>query len=149
MSTGMSTAQEVQEAVQTIYGEWYKIYGNEYYHNLTLLHCVSQYPQEPANSNLRTMDWLRQTFPLCRIGYSGHETGLQVSVVAVALGAQTIERHFTTDRSLPGTDHAASLEPEGLRKLCRDIRIIEQALGTPEKCLLDCELPARKKLRGV
>ncbi len=150
MSTGMSTEQEIKEAVTVVYDQWYREDGSEErFGNLTLLHCVSTYPQENEASNLRVMEWLRKTFKYAKIGYSGHERGLQISLAAVALGAEVIERHVTLDRASGiTTDDAFALEPEGLRKLCRDIRIIEQALGTPEKRLLDCELSARHKLRG-
>jgi N-acetylneuraminate synthase len=83
------------------------------------------------------------------VGYSGHERGLQVTIAAVALGATFIERHITLDRSMWGTDHSASLEPEGLKKLVRDIRIIELALGDGKKKVYDSEISIRAKLRRV
>ena len=99
---------------------------------VSLLHCVTEYPAPLAEVNLRAMDTLREAFGL-RVGYSDHTTGTAVALAAVARGAAIIEKHFTLDRSLPGPDHAASLEPDELIGLVRDIRAIELALGTPHK----------------
>ena len=85
----------------------------------------------------------------CKVGYSGHEKGLQISLAAVALGATSIERHITLDRTMWGTDQSASLEPDGLNKLVRDIRVIEEAMGDGIKCITPGELPIRKKLSGT
>ena len=83
------------------------------------------------------------------IGFSGHHLGIAIDVAAVTLGAEYIERHFTLDRTLKGTDHAASLEPDGLRKLCRDLNLIENALVTKDNDILDIELTQRKKLKKI
>jgi N-acetylneuraminate synthase len=99
---------------------------------VTLLHCVTEYPAPPASVNLRAMDTMAQAFGL-PVGYSDHTAGTAVSLAAVARGATVIEKHFTLDRSLPGPDHAASLEPGELRSLVADIRVIEQALGSHRK----------------
>lgn len=98
----------------------------------TLLHCVTQYPAPPAAVNLRAMDTMAAAFGL-PVGYSDHTLGIEVSLAAVARGATVIEKHFTLDRTLPGPDHAASLEPVELKQLVGAIRHIEQALGSPLK----------------
>lgn len=120
VSTGMSTLNEVEAAVRTIEGE-----GNQ---TLALLHCTSSYPADPAESNLRAMETLRTTFG-CPVGYSDHTPGLDVALAAAALGACIIEKHVTLDRTLPGPDHRASLEPNELCALVAGIRRVESALG--------------------
>jgi sialic acid synthase len=136
VSTGMSTLEEVDQAVDRIVR-----------HNgqLILLQCTSAYPSEFVDINLRVMDTLRQRYDVL-VGYSGHERGIAVSAAAAALGACVVERHFTKDRTLPGPDHAASLEPIGLEKLVRDIRHIELAMGSPEKSVAPAEVPVRARL---
>ena len=99
---------------------------------VTLLHCVTQYPAPPEAVNLRAMDTMASAFGL-PVGYSDHSAGIEVSIAAVARGAMIIEKHFTLDRTLPGPDHAASLEPGELKLLVRSIRNIELALGSPLK----------------
>jgi N-acetylneuraminate synthase len=135
LSTGMSTIKEVDRAVE--------ILGSD---NLIILHCTSTYPTSPSELNLRAIPMLQARYGV-PVGYSGHETGLASTVVAVALGACVIERHITLDRAMWGSDQAASVEPSGLKRLVRDIRTIEQALGDGEKCVYDSELPIREKLR--
>ena len=100
--------------------------------HVTLLHCVTQYPAPPESVNLRAMDTMARAFGL-PVGYSDHTTGIEVAIAAVALGATVIEKHFTLDRTLPGPDHAASLEPVELAQLIASIRNIERALGLPIK----------------
>jgi sialic acid synthase len=112
---------------------------------LILLHCTSAYPSEFADINLRVMDTLSTRYGVL-VGYSGHERGIAVSAAAATLGACVIERHFTKDRTLPGPDHAASLEPVGLEKLVRDIRHIEAAMGSPDKRIADSEIAVRVRL---
>jgi sialic acid synthase len=136
VSTGMSTLEEVDEAVDRIV---------RHTHQLILLQCTSAYPSEFADINLRVMDTFRQRYGVL-IGYSGHERGIAVSEAAATLGACVVERHFTKDRTLPGPDHAASLEPIGLKKLVRNIREIELAMGSPEKHLIAAEAPVRARL---
>jgi N-acetylneuraminate synthase len=99
---------------------------------VTLLHCVTEYPAPFADVNLRAMDTMRDKFGL-RVGYSDHTLGTAVALAAVARGAAVIEKHFTLDRNLLGPDHAASLEPAELAGMVRDIRAIEQCLGSPDK----------------
>jgi N-acetylneuraminate synthase len=98
--------------------------------------------------NLRVIDLLRDRYGV-PVGYSGHETGLPSSIAAVALGACAIERHITLDRSMWGSDHAASLEPNGITRLVRDIRLIEKSMGDGVKRVLEREQPVIKKLRRV
>ncbi|KAA9166875.1 N-acetylneuraminate synthase [Amycolatopsis acidicola] len=136
-STGMSTMEEVDAAVELL--------GKE---NLVLLHTTSTYPCPPEEANLRTLHTLADRFGV-PIGYSGHERGLQVSIAAVAMGACLVERHFTLDRTMWGSDQAASLEPEGLRRLVRDIRNVEVALGDGVKRVFPGEEKPRRRLRRV
>jgi N,N'-diacetyllegionaminate synthase len=131
VSTGMSTLGEVEEAVNVLQAEGVN--------DLTLLHCVTEYPAPYAEVNLRAMQTLRTAFGL-PVGYSDHTPGIEVAVAAVAMGAVVIEKHFTLDRSLPGPDHAASLEPAELQRLVAAIRHVEAALGTGIKAPAPCEL---------
>ena len=137
LSTGMSSMEEVEHAVRVLgRGE------------LILLHSCSTYPAYYEELNLRIIPMLRRRFGV-PVGYSGHETGLPSSVAATALGAAMIERHVTLDRSMWGSDQAASLEPNGLHRLVRDIRLVEQAMGDGVKRVLERELPVMQKLRRV
>jgi N,N'-diacetyllegionaminate synthase len=124
VSTGMCRLGEVEDAVRAIAAT-----GNDSY---ALLHCVSSYPADPATANLRAMQTLAHAFCV-PVGFSDHTEGLEVPGAAVAMGASIIEKHFTLDRSLPGPDHLASLEPEQLHELVRAIRIVESALGDGRK----------------
>lgn len=138
MSTGMSTLDEVDAAVRSA--------GVD---RLLIAHTNSTYPCPPELLNLRTIETLRRRFPSCPIGYSGHEAGIVTSIAAVALGATFVERHITLDRTMWGSDHAASLEPADLKALVQGIREIEAALGDGIKRRYDSELPAMRKLRRV
>ena len=113
---------------------------------LLITHSTSTYPCPPEELNLRMIRTLLQEFD-CPIGYSGHEVGLQTTYAAVVLGASLIERHVTLDRAMWGSDQAASVEPWGLMRLVRDIRVIEAALGDGVKRVYDSERPIMKKLR--
>jgi N,N'-diacetyllegionaminate synthase len=132
LSTGMSTLGEVEEAVYVLLTAGAS--------QLTLLHCVTEYPAPYAEVNLRAMLTLKAAFGL-PVGYSDHTSGIDIAIAAVALGAEIIEKHFTLDRSLPGPDHAASLEPDELRQMVVSIRHVEAALGTGIKAPAPCELP--------
>lgn len=132
LSTGMSTLGEVEEAVHVIQAAGAT--------QLTLLHCVTEYPAPYAEVNLRAMQTLRVAFSL-PVGYSDHTPGIDIAIAAVALGAEVIEKHFTLDRSLPGPDHAASLEPVELQQMVTAIRHVEAALGNGIKAPAPCELP--------
>jgi N-acetylneuraminate synthase/sialic acid synthase len=136
VSTGMSTLEEVDQAVERIV---------RHTEQLVLLQCTSAYPSEFVDINLRVMDTFRKRYGVL-VGFSGHERGIAVSEAAATLGACVVERHFTKDRTLPGPDHAASLEPIGLEKLVRDIRHIETALGSPDKFVAPAEVPVRARL---
>ena len=136
VSTGMSTLEEIDQAVDRIL---------RHTDQLILLQCTSAYPSEFIDINLRVMDTYRQRYGVL-VGYSGHERGIAVSEAAATLGACVVERHFTKDRTLPGPDHAASLEPVGLEKLVRDIRHIEMAMGSTEKRVAPAELAVRSRL---
>jgi Sialic acid synthase len=138
LSTGMSTQAEIDHAV-TVIGTG----------NLILLHANSTYPAPTDELNLRMLHTLMAQYPDVPIGYSGHEVGLQTTVAAVALGASVIERHITLDRTMWGSDQAASVEPAGMRRLVRDIRAVEAALGDGVKRVYPGELAAMKKLRRV
>jgi N,N'-diacetyllegionaminate synthase len=121
VSTGMCSLGEVEDAVAAIESA-----GNQ---DFVLLHCVSNYPADPADVNLRAMATMRSAFGR-PVGYSDHTMGIEVGVASVALGACVLEKHFTLDRSLPGPDHKASLEPDELVQLISSIRTVELALGT-------------------
>lgn len=124
ISTGMSSLGEVESAVHTI-----ELADNQQF---VLLHCVSDYPADPRNANLRAMNTMATAFDV-PVGYSDHTLGIEVSLAAVALGACVIEKHFTLDRNLPGPDHKSSLEPNELLALVQGIRIVEAALGHGRK----------------
>jgi N-acetylneuraminate synthase len=124
LSTGMSYLAEVDEAVREIEGAGCS--------DLVLLHCVSNYPADPSNVNLRAMKAMATSWNL-PIGYSDHTPGIEVAIAAVAMGACVIEKHFTLDRTLPGPDHRASLEPDELERMVTAIRMIEVALGDGRK----------------
>jgi len=138
LSTGMSTMQQIDAAVEVL--------GTD---NLVILHATSTYPLPPEEANLRMIPTLRAAYPGIPIGYSGHERGLQISLAAVALGATAVERHITLDRAMWGSDHAASLEPTGFEHLVRDIRVIEEAMGDGVKRVFPGELAPMAKLRRV
>lgn len=132
LSTGMSTLGEVEEAVHVLQSA-----GAD---QVTLLHCVTEYPAPYAEVNLRAMLTLKSAFGL-PVGYSDHTPGAEIAIAAAALGAEVIEKHLTLDRSLPGPDHSASLEPNELRQMVAAIRHVEAALGTGIKAPAPCELP--------
>ena len=115
---------------------------------LILLHTCSAYPSQYGELNLRVMPKIRERFGV-PTGYSGHETGLPSSVAAVALGACMIERHITLDRTMYGSDQAASLGPSGVQRLVRDVRVVEESMGSSEKKLGEREIAVMKKLRRV
>ena len=138
LSTGMSTIEQIDSAIETL--------GTE---NLVLLHATSTYPLPPEEANILMIPALARRYPGIPIGYSGHERGLQISIAAVALGAVAVERHITLDRTMWGSDHAASLEPQGFEHLVRDIRITSEAMGDGVKRVFPGELAPQAKLRRV
>ena len=111
-----------------------------------LMHTVSTYPMKDEHANLNLINVLRQKYKV-NVGYSGHETGLAISYAAAALGISSLERHITLDRSMYGSDQAASVSPNGLRDLVSSVRKIENAMGDGKKYILDEELPVALKLR--
>jgi len=136
LSTGMAEMKEVKKAFSAI---------NRINKRVILLQCTSTYPCRFEDVNLNVLRTYKEKFtPL--VGYSGHEQGIAVTLCAVVMGAVMVERHFTLDRSLKGPDHSASLEPQGLYKLIRDIRIYEKSLGSYKKECLEVEKPIREKL---
>jgi N-acetylneuraminate synthase len=135
LSTGMSNIEDVDKAVETV--------GKD---NLVLIHTVSTYPAHYEELNLRAMKTLRDRYDV-PVGYSGHETGIASSVAAAALDACCVERHVTLDRSMWGSDQAASLEPNGITRLVRDIRLIEQSMGDGVKKVIEREKPIIARLR--
>ena len=137
VSTGMSTYDEIDHAVGVL--------GKE---NLILMHATSTYPANYDELNLRAIPIMAQRYGV-PVGYSGHETGIPTSVCAASLGACCVERHITLDRASWGSDQAASLEPNGINRLVRDIRLWEQARGDGIKRVYEREFPIIKKLRRV
>ena len=137
LATDMSTQDEIDHALS--------ILGMD---NLVLMHCTSTYPSLESELNLNVIPNYIKRYS-CPIGYSGHEKGVLPSVIAASMGACAIERHITTDRTLWGSDHPASLEPEGLRRLVRDIRLLNTIKGDGKKVVYESELPILKKLRKV
>ena len=122
LSTGMATLGEIEAAIEALEQ------AGTPRSRITVLHCNTEYPTPPEDVNLRAMQSLRDAFGV-NVGYSDHTAGIEVSIAAVALGATVIEKHFTLDRSMPGPDHQASLEPLELKAMVEAIRIIERALG--------------------
>ena len=140
ISTGMSSLKDISYAVRIF---------RKYKCPFELMHCHSVYPMPIEEANLKMIPILKKKFK-CNVGYSGHETSAtNVSIPAVALGATTIERHITLDRAMYGNDQAASLEPEGIKRLVRDIRLIDKIMGNGIKRIWKSEIPAQKKLRQV
>ena len=139
ISTGMCNIKIVEKAV--------KIF-KKHKCPFVLLHCVSTYPCPEDQLNLNLIKTYKKKFK-CDVGYSGHESTVSPSIVALMMGAKVIERHITLDRSMWGTDQAASLEPPGLKKLVRDIRVLEKSLGDGIKKVYDSEKRIRDKLRLV
>jgi N-acetylneuraminate synthase len=138
VSTGMSTLDDVKKAV-----EIFKKYNCPF----ELMHTNSSYPMKIEEANLNCITTLKDKFS-CNVGYSGHESGASlVCVAAVLLGASSIERHVTLDRTMYGSDHAASLEPPGLQRLVRDIRLLDVIKGDGEKRIWPSELKKLKRLR--
>ena len=137
LSTGMSTLEEIDHAVEVL--------GKE---DLILLHATSTYPSNYDELNLKAIPELAARYGV-PVGYSGHETGIPTSSAAAALGACIVERHITMERSMWGSDQAASLGPSGIARLVRDIRLVELGMGDGEKCVYEREKPIIRKLRRV
>ena len=138
ISTGMSTIEEIDKAVELI---------KKFTKDFIIMHCVSCYPTEDKDVNLNIIPTLKNRYN-CPIGYSGHERGIAITASTVLLGCCAIERHFTLDRTMKGPDHASSVEAVGLNDIVTRSKKIFNAMGTSEKDVLDCELKNRKKFRG-
>lgn len=137
ISSGMCTVEELQKAVEILLKKPKE---------LAILHCISEYPAQYKNINLLSIPYLKEQFPEHTIGYSDHSIGIMVSVAAVTLGASIIEKHITLSRTMKGSDHAGSLEPDGLWRVVRDVRNIEKSLGSKSKQLHPAVQAARDKL---
>jgi len=139
ISTGMSTMEEIKNAVNIF---------KKSNCSFELMHTNSSYPMKIEEANLMCIPMLKKEFD-CNVGYSGHEvSAYRVSLIAASLGATSIERHITLDRTMYGSDQAASLEPPGLKRMIKDVRSVESVLGDGEKRVWDSEIPVKKKLRG-
>lgn len=136
ISTGMGGLREIDSAIEIII---------KYHDNISILHCISQYPADYENLNLMSIPFMKERYPF-KIGYSDHSIGIVAPVVAVALGAEIIEKHITLSHALKGSDHMGALEPEGLWRMVRDIRNMEIALGEKNKTLSEVVKPFKEKL---
>lgn len=123
LSTGMAGKKELDEALDVI---------TKYHSNISILHCVSQYPTQPDNLNLKTIKYLKKNYGQFKIGFSDHTIGISAPIVAVGMGAEIIEKHITIDRRMKGTDQAGSLGPDGVNRMIRDIRIAEHWIGVED-----------------
>ena len=137
ISTGMSTLDDIEKAVDIF---------KKHECPFELMHTISTYPMNDQDANLNIINTLRDTFK-CNVGYSGHETGVAISVAATAMGITSLERHITLDRSMYGSDQSASLEPAGLRNLVGSVRKVSDAMGNGIKTVIDAEIPIAEKLR--
>lgn len=137
LSTGMGGKRELDEALDTL---------TRHHDNISILHCLSQYPTHPDNVNLLTIRYLMEHYPQYMVGYSDHTIGISVPVAAVALGARIIEKHVTIDRRMKGTDQAGSLGPDGVNRMIRDIRLMERSIGVNEMLEKEEVSIARNKL---
>lgn len=137
LSTGMAGRKELDEALDII---------TRYHSNISILHCVSQYPTEPDNLNLRTISYLKEHYGQYKIGFSDHTIGISAPPIAVGMGAEIIEKHITIDRHMKGTDQKGSLGPDGVYRMVRDIRMCEHWLGTKDLYIEKSVDSSRKKL---
>lgn len=137
VSTGMAGKKELDDAINVI---------TKYHSDLAILHCVSQYPTEPKNVNLNTIKYLLNNYKDFVIGYSDHTIGISTPVAAVAMGAKIIEKHITIDRRMKGTDQAGSLGPDGVYRMVRDIRLLDQSMGIEDIYIVPETAIAKEKL---
>ena len=137
LSTGMAGKKELDEALDII---------NKNHSEISILHCVSQYPTEPQNTNLNSIKYLKDNYSQYTIGYSDHTIGISAPIAAVAMGAEIIEKHITLDRKMKGTDQAGSLGPDGINRLIRDIRVTEMSMGKEEIFIDEKVKDAKNKL---
>ena len=137
LSTGMGGKKELDTALNII---------TKFHSNINILHCVSQYPTKPKNVNLNTINYLKEKYPIYKIGYSDHTVGISIPVAAVAMGAEIIEKHITLDRNMKGSDQLNSLGPDGIRRMIRDIRLLELSLGKKDFFISSETKDIQKKL---
>lgn len=137
LSTGMSGKKELDDALEII---------TKYHDDISILHCVSQYPTEPDNLNLLTIKYLQKHYPQYTIGFSDHTIGIAAPIVAVGMGAKIIEKHITIDREMKGTDQKGSLGPDGVRRMVRDIRLAEHWMGTEDMYIDKSVAGSKEKL---
>lgn len=137
VSTGMAGKKELDDALETI---------SRYHNDISILHCVSEYPTHPDHANLNTINYLQKHYPQYTTGYSDHTIGISAPVAAVAMGARVIEKHITLDRTMKGTDQKGSLGPEGVYRMVRDIRLIERSMGKEEIYISEGVEAAKEKL---
>lgn len=137
LSTGMAGKKELDDALNVI---------SKHHSQITILHCLSQYPAEHTRLNLNSIPYLQEQYPQYTIGYSDHSIGIMIPVAAVAMGAKVIEKHITIDRHMKGTDQRGSLGPDGVRRMVRDIRVLEQSLGKKDIFVDSGVEGARQKL---
>jgi len=137
LSTGMGGKKELDEALEVI---------TKNHDNISILHCVSQYPTHPKNVNLLSIPYLIENYPQYTIGYSDHTIGISAPVAAAAMGAKIIEKHVTIDRRMKGSDHKGSLGPDGVNRMIRDLRLLEMSLGRKDIFIAEDVAPFRYKL---
>jgi len=137
LSTGMAGKKELDDALNII---------TKYHENISILHCVSEYPTHPQHLNLRTITYLIKNYPKYTIGFSDHTIGISAPVAAAAMGARIIEKHVTIDRRMKGTDHIGSLGPDGVNRMIRDLRLLEMSLGIEDIFIEESVQPTRIKL---
>lgn len=137
LSTGMAGKRELDTALEVI---------SIHHSSISILHCVSQYPTEPKNTNLSTLRYLQKNYSQYTIGYSDHTIGISAPVAAIAMGAEIIEKHITLDRNMKGTDQAGSLGIDGINRMMRDIRVMEMSLGKEELFIEPAVMAAKEKL---
>jgi len=137
LSTGMAGKKELDDALHII---------TKKHSDISILHCVSQYPTQPQNVNLNTIKYLKDNYSDYKIGYSDHTIGISTPVAAVSMGAEIIEKHITLDRRMKGTDQAGSLGPDGVNRMVRDIRLLEMSFGKEEIFIADGVAIAKEKL---
>jgi len=137
ISTGMAGKKELDDAIQVI---------TKYHSNISILHCVSEYPTKPKNVNLNTISYLLNHYKQYVIGYSDHTIGISTPIAAIAMGAKIIEKHITLDRRMKGTDQEGSLGPDGVYRLLRDVRILDDSIGTEDMFIVQDTSFAKEKL---
>jgi len=137
LSTGMAGKIELNNALEVI---------TKHHESVSILHCVSEYPTNPKNVNLNTIHYLKEEFPQYTIGFSDHTIGISAPIAAIAMGAKIIEKHITLDRHMKGTDHMGSLGPDGIKRLIRDIRLLEKSFGKKNIFIDPSTYPSKVKL---